>query len=335
MKIRYPLVLTATALFCACFLPARVQAEAAELRITKQPSVIYLPLVLMEEGKLVEKHAKAAGLTDFKTNWITLMGGGAATDALLSGNVDMVTSGVGNLLTLWDKTKGEVKAVSAASAVPMILFSRNPKVKMLKDFSDADKIAVPTIKVSTQATVLQMACEKEFGPENRTKLDSLTVAMAHPDAAVAVSNPAHELNAHFSAPPYQAAQSKNPLLHPVLVSADVIGGPMTNAVVFGTTKFHDANPKIVAAFIAALNEANAMIKDDPRGAAEIYLKATKEKFTVDELVEIMKTPATEYSATPFNTMKFADHMFKVGTLKTKPASWKDYFFPESYALPGS
>ena len=23
------------------------------------------------------------------------------------------------------------------------------------------------------------------------------------------------------------------------------------------------------------------------------------------------------------------------TRKTKPASWKDYFFPESYALPGS
>ncbi len=49
----------------------------------------------------------------------------------------------------------------------------------------------------------------------------------------------------------------------------------------------------------------------------------------------MKAPATEYSTTPFNTMKFADHMSKVGTLKTKPASWKDYFFPESYALPGS
>ncbi len=312
-----------------------VHAEVSELRITKQPSVIYLPLVIMEENKLVEKQAKAAGLGDLKVNWITLSGGGAATDALLSGNVELVTTGVGNLLTLWDKTKGQVKGVSAASAVPLVLFSRNPNVKSLKDFSDADKIAVPTIKVSTQATVLQMACEKEFGPENRTKLDALTVAMSHPDAAGAISNPAHELNAHFSAPPYQTAQAKNPLLHVVLNSTDVVGGPMTNAVVFGTTQFHDANPKTVAAFIAALNEANAMIKNDPRGAAEIYLKATKEKFTVDELVEIMKAPATEYSTTPYNTMKFADHMLKVGTLKTKPASWKDYFFPESHGLPGS
>src|SRR5450432_3607595 len=330
MKIRFPLILATAALTSVVLTPRDARAEAAELRITKQPSVIYLPLVLMEANQLVEKHAKTAGLNDFKVDWITLMSGGGATDALLSGTVDMVTSGVGNLLILWDKTKGEVKGISAASAVPMILFSRNPKVKTLKDFSEADKIAVPTIKVSTQATVLQMACEKEFGPEGRTKLDALTVGMSHPDAATAVSNPAHELNAHFSAPPYQAAQAKNPLLHPVLNSADVIGGPMTNAVVFGTAKFHDANPKIVAAFIAALNEANAMIQSDPRGAAEIYLRATKEKFTVDELVEIMKAPATEYSTTPFNTMKFADHMLKVGTIKTKPASWKDYFFPESY-----
>ena len=324
----------ASAAVCA-LLATPLRAEVSELRITKQPSVIYLPLVLMEENKLVEKHAKAAGLGDLKVNWITLSGGGAATDALLSGNVEMVTSGVGNLLTLWDKTKGQVKAISAASAVPLILFSRNPNVKTVKDFTEADKIAVPTIKVSTQATVLQMACEKEFGPENRTKLDALTVAMSHPDAAGAVSNPAHELNAHFSAPPYQTTQSRNPLLHVVLNSADVIGGPMTNAVVFGTTQFHDANPKTVTAFIAALNEANAMIKNDPRAAAEVYLRATKEKFTVDDLVEIMKTPSTEYSTTPFNTMKFADHMLKVGTLKTKPATWKDYFFPESYALPGS
>lgn len=331
--MKFPSILAGAAVGALLATPAH--AEVSELRITKQPSVIYLPLVIMEENKLVEKHAKAAGLGDLKVNWITLTGGGAATDALLSGNVELVTSGVGNLLTLWDKTKGQVKAVSAASAVPLILFSRNPNVKSLKDFTDADKIAVPTIKVSTQATVLQMACEKEFGPENRTKLDSLTVAMSHPDAAGAVSNPAHELNAHFSAPPYQAAQAKNPLLHVVLNSADVIGGPLTNAVVFGTTQFHDANPKTVAAFLAALNEANALIKSDPRAAAEIYLKATREKFTVDELVEIMKAPATEYSTTPFNTMKFADHMSKVGTLKTKPASWKDYFFPESHALPGS
>src|ERR1700675_5041976 len=77
---------------------AAARAETSELRISKQPSIIYLPLVVMEQNKLVEKHAKAQGLGDFKVQWITFNSGGASTDALLSGNVDLVTSGVSNLL---------------------------------------------------------------------------------------------------------------------------------------------------------------------------------------------------------------------------------------------
>jgi NitT/TauT family transport system substrate-binding protein len=38
---------------------------------------------------------------------------------------------------------------------------------------------------------------------------------------------------------------------------------------------------------------------------------------------------------PEKTMNDAEFMAAVGTLKVKPASWKDYFFPEAYGLPGS
>jgi NitT/TauT family transport system substrate-binding protein len=34
-------------------------------------------------------------------------------------------------------------------------------------------------------------------------------------------------------------------------------------------------------------------------------------------------------------MKFAEAMYRGGTIKNKPASWKDYFFPEVYNLKGS
>jgi NitT/TauT family transport system substrate-binding protein len=39
--------------------------------------------------------------------------------------------------------------------------------------------------------------------------------------------------------------------------------------------------------------------------------------------------------TPENTIKFANFMASVGRLKVKPASWKDYFFPEIHDLKGS
>jgi NitT/TauT family transport system substrate-binding protein len=34
-------------------------------------------------------------------------------------------------------------------------------------------------------------------------------------------------------------------------------------------------------------------------------------------------------------MKYADFMQKIGSIKAKPASWKDMFFPNVHNLPGS
>jgi len=184
----------------ALAIAAPATAEVSELRITKQPSIIYLPLVVMEQNKLLEKHAKAAGLGDLKVSWITFNSGGASTDALLSGSVDLVTSGVSNLLLLWERTKGEVNGVTSVGGLPMLLVTRDPAVKTLKDFTERDKIAVPTIKVSSQAMVLKMAMEKMYGEAARDKLDAMTVQLGHPDAMIAVVGGSSEVNSHFSVP---------------------------------------------------------------------------------------------------------------------------------------
>lgn len=34
-------------------------------------------------------------------------------------------------------------------------------------------------------------------------------------------------------------------------------------------------------------------------------------------------------------MKMVDFMYKVGSIKTKPSSWKDMFFPNAHIMPGS
>ena len=311
------------------------QAEVTELRITKQPSIIYLPLVVMEQNKLFEKHAKAAGLGDATAKWITFNSGGAATDALLSGSVDLVTSGVSNLLLLWERTKGEINGVTSVGGLPMLLVTRDPNVKTLKDFTDKDKIAVPTIKVSSQAMVLKMALEKMYGPGARDSLDPMTVQLGHPDAMIAVIGGSSEVNSHFSAPPYQATELKTPGVRLILDSSTVFGGPASNAVVFGSKKFYEANPKTIAAFIAALEEANKLIANDPALAARIYLDATKEKFTVDEIVAMIKAPNVVYSTTPSATMVFADFMVKTGLIKTQPKSWKEFFFPVAHNFPGT
>ena len=311
------------------------RAETNEVRITKQPGLLYLPMILMESGGLIEKHAKTAGLGDVKTNWITFNSGGAATDALLSGNVDFVTSGASNMLLLWDRTKGQVKGVAACGGMPMYLVTKNPAIKSLKDFGPKDRIAVPTIKVSSQATILQMAAEKEFGEGQHGKLDSITLQLGHPDATLAVLSPISEVNSHFSLPPYQNIALKDANVHKVLNSVDVFGGPVNNAIVFSTAKFHDANPKTIAAVMAAMDEAMKMIKADPKKAVEIYLTQVKEKLTADELIELLKEPGVVFDVAPVGMQKFATFMAKVGTLKTAPASWKDFFFAEAHGLNGN
>lgn len=102
-----------------------------------------------------------------------------------------------------------------------------------------------------------------------------------------------------------------------------------------TKKFHDANPKICAAVVAAFNDANAFIKAHPREAAQTYLTATKDKNPLDALEKMVADPDVEYTTTPVNVMKFVDFMYKVGRLKKKPASWKGMFFPEAHGLNGS
>jgi len=333
-KVLLTVALTAAALF-AFAIAGSASAEVSELRITKQPSIIYLPLVVMEQNKLIEKQTHAAGLPELKVSWITFNSGGASTDALLAGSVDLVTSGVSNLLLLWERTKGQVNGVTSVGGLPMLLVTRDPAVKTLKDFTDKDKIAVPTIKVSSQAMVLKMAMEKMYGEASRDKLDSVTIQLGHPDAMIAVINGSSEVNSHFSAPPYQYSELKAPGVHLVLDSSDVFGGPASNAVVFGTRKFYDANPKTIAAFMAALEEADQLIARDPALAAKIYLDATKEKYSVDEIVAMIKAPNVVYSTTPNATMVFANFMFKTGLIKTKPASWKEFFFPMAHGFPGT
>jgi len=64
--------------------------------------------------------------------------------------------------------------VSAMTTYPLYLNTRNPNVKSPRDFSDQDKIVVPSIKVSTQAIMLQMLAAKEFGDANYARFDPHT-----------------------------------------------------------------------------------------------------------------------------------------------------------------
>ena len=321
----------------AGFISLAAQAEVGELKVAEQYGISYLPIMVMEDQKLVEKQAKALGIPDLKVSYVKLAAGNAMNDALLSGTLHFASGGVAPLITLWSRTQGtlDVKAAGALNSMPLYLNTRNPAVRTIKDFTEKDKIALPAVKVSIQAVTLQMAAEKAFGAGNQNKLDTLTVSMAHPDGQAALLSGQSEVDAQFSSPPFQYQQLAKPGIHTVLNSYDVLGGPATFNLVWTTGKFHNENPKTYEAFVRALDEAIGIINRDHKAAAVLYLRLAKDKDSVQDILAMLDDPQIEFTMTPKNIMKYVDFMAKTGAIKIKPASWKDMFFSNAQNLPGS
>lgn len=313
-------------------------AQAPEIRFARQFSMGYLQFNVMENHQLVEKHAKALGLPEVKVVWATFNSPAAMNDALLSGSVDIVSGGVPGLLTIWARTQGTplaVKGVAAFSSQPILLNTRDPRIKAITDYTDKDKIALPAVKVSVQAMLLQMAAAKQWGPANYAKLDAITVGMSPPDSTIALLSDSGEIASVFSVPPFQQQQLEKSGIRTVLNSYEVFGGPHSFTVAWTSSQFRDKNPVLYKALVAAFAEATEMLNKDVKPASQYWIDNVKSKLPLDKVAAIAAGPQVKWTMVPESTLKFADFMHTVGTIKVKPADWKDLFFPEVHHLQGS
>jgi NitT/TauT family transport system substrate-binding protein len=324
------------ALACGMLVAVPSLAEVGELRIAKGFGIGYLPLIVMEDEKLYEKHAKASGLAS-EAKWLVIDGGTTQAQLLVGGNLEVSSGGLGPLVTIWGRTKGnlDVQGMASINSMPLHLNTINGNVKTVKDFTEKDRIALPVIKSSIQAVVLQMQAEKVFGEGKHDMLDRLTVSMAHPDGTAALLSGGTEVTAHLTAPPFSFQQLKDPRVKNVFSSYDVVGGPHTFNLIWTTKKFRDENPKSYAAFLAGLKEAIDKINADKKKYAQVFVRFTKSKLQPEFIEEMLNDPQIRYTMAPEGTMRFAEFLHKVGRIKEKPGSWKDMFFPEIHNLPGN
>ncbi len=315
-------------------LAALARAETNEVRIPMGAGGVgFLPLLVMQKNHLIEKYAPGV-----KVRWINIGGPAVMNDALLSGSADFITAGPPAFITLWDRTTTSVKikGVAAMSSMPMYLNTRTDRLKKLDDVTEKDKIAVTSIKVSIPSIVMQMVAAQKYGLPQAYRYDRYTVTMTHPDAVIALLAGSNAVDAHFSSPPFSQREKKDPRMRTILLSDDVMGGSTTFTMVSTTTRFRDQNPKVYAAFLKALEEANAMITADRKSAAALLLASTGDKgFTVQEIADVLSDPHVKFTTTPENVMKYADFMHRIGSIKNQPASWKDLFFPDIHGAPGS
>ena len=316
-------------------LAGNAKAEVNEITVAQQYGVSFLPLMVMERNRLVEKHAEASGLAGLKVSWVKLAGPAAMNDALISNSLHFAAQGAPSMITLWDKTRGQIKGVSAMTTYPLYLITRDPDVKSIKGFSAKDKIAVPSVKISTQAIMLQMAASEAFGEKNFAQLDPLTVSLSHPDATLAFTNGTAGVNAHFSSSPFYEQEIKVPGAHLVTTNYEILGGRATAVLITANARFRAANPKAYRAFYDSLAEAIAIINRDKRAAAQLYLDAARDtKNSVDDIDAIISDKDYAFTLKPEKVLKTAQFMAKIGTLKQSPKSIDELFFPEIGAFKG-
>jgi ABC-type nitrate/sulfonate/bicarbonate transport systems, periplasmic components len=333
--LKHMKLLAAAAVALTTLLPSTGAYAEGLIRISQQFGTLYLPLHVIRDQDLLEKHAKAVGLDEIKVEWAQLSGGDAINAALLSGSIDIAAAGIGPFLTLWGRTDGAVKIVAGLANQPNYLISSNPNIKSLADFTANDKIALPAVGVSVQARILQMAAEKQFGEGNHNKLDNNTVSLPHPDATAALLSGSTELTSHLSNTPFQEQALKDPKVHKILSSYDVLGGPVTPTYLYATTDWREKNPKTFQAFFEALKEASTWIEANKKAAAETYIRVEKSKLDPAFVQSLIESPDNKFTVVPTRSFAFADFLYRTGAIKKKAESWKDYTFEELHNEDGS
>jgi NitT/TauT family transport system substrate-binding protein len=325
MKNKYLQLFTALVLL-AC--ASTVRAEVSELRVPLGAGGFgFLPLHMMKTHNLIEKHAEQAGVK-VKVNWSNIGGPAGMIDALLSGSADFISAGPPSFLILWDKTKGgaNVKGVASMSSMPMRLNTRAEHLQTIDNLKAGDKIAVTSVKSSIPSIVMQMYAVKKYGKAEAFRFDPYTVTMNHSDAAAALLS-GKTISGHFASAPLDQRELKEPGVRTIMNSDDVMGGSTTFTMISTTQKFQDQNPKVYAAFVKALKEAQALIMQDKEAAVKVLLDSMGGGAgSAADMLAILNDPTTKYTLQPENVMKYALFMHEIGSLKNRPAAIGDLFF---------
>jgi ABC-type nitrate/sulfonate/bicarbonate transport system substrate-binding protein len=312
-------------------------AETAAVRVVRPIDLTALPLLVMQHEHLIERTAEAMGAGEVTVNW-QAPGKAEPLAALAAGEADVAMADLVPFLIAADSgagTPAELRAVAAVAQSPYILLTRNKAIHTIRDFAEADRIAVPALTLSAPAVMLEMAAAQEWGFADYGQLDRLTVALPDEAAATALMSGKGEIDAHFSRTPYADIELGDPAIHRVMDSFD-IAGRHTIAVLVATMGFEAKHPELCKAILSALQAADDYITANPGAASEIFAATDKEEdIPLEDLSDMIGDPDLAYRAAPAGITRLTRFMQEIGRLKRRPTTWRELFLPESRDLPGN
>src|SRR6201992_4127607 len=167
----------------------------------------------------------------------------------------------------------EVRAVGTISNGAMVLYTINPSVKTIADCTEKDRIAVPSVRISFNAMMLEMAAEKLWNDPHR--LDHLTVGLGHADAVAALSAGYGNatVTAHIAVQPFTDRGLKLPGAHVVADSREGFGGPLTQVSLRAAKPTREKNLALFKAVGSALEAAIKICNADKQATVVLWKKA--------------------------------------------------------------
>ncbi|MDI3533929.1 MAG: sulfonate transport system substrate-binding protein [Thermosediminibacterales bacterium] len=286
---------------------SKVRAEETgreKIRIAQQFGLVYAPLMIAQEKGFFEKYG-------LEVEWKRFGSGGAAREALASGELDAAFMGIPPFLIGWDKGVPAKVAVGYVVS-PVSLVTYKSEIKSLKDFKSGDKIALPS-PGSMQHILLAMAAERELG--NANAFDDMLVALPHPDGCSAMLAK-KDITAHFTTPPYLFEELSQQGYKEVLTGAEAFGQEFGFNVGLVTKEYHDKHPRGYASFVMGVSEAITWINHHKEEAAEIL--APEFNMPKEKLYKYMTWPGLNYTTAPYGLIGFAEFMKKAGYISKLP-----------------
>jgi NitT/TauT family transport system substrate-binding protein len=326
------------AAFLVWLLPAAAPAEVNEVGIASTIGLAQFPARLANDLNLIQKRADALGIANLKVRFQEVTSGVIVSDLFLSGHANVGIGGNVPMFNLWSKTNGRVKGMMALSEGDMFLITCDPRIKSVRDYTDNDRIAMTDLKTTTYAMMLQMRAAQEFGWDERSRFEKISVAMSDPDGMGAILSCRTDVKSQMTILPQSTAELASGKAHIVFSSEELLGHPYTFDAAFTTLEFRRDNPKVYQAVTLGLGDAIEFIKDNPEKAADMFMKTEPFIGSRDTLIKLIKGETPDhfsYTDVPKSTEAFTDFMYKAGMIKNQPKSWKDVWFDNVWDLPGT
>ncbi len=307
-------------------------APSTEIRIGVGHGIGFLPLYIAQDLKLLEKHAKAAGIA----SRISIQRYNTAAplrQAVAKGDVTVGAYGLSTLLLARDTSKDMV-VVSGLTTLPLVLLTARPAFRSLSDLRAQDRVAVPLFS-APQTAYLRMHADKTFfGAWNR--LRPQVTAMPHQEAVDALTAGKDNIAAYFSSPPFTQMALKDPKVRALLSSEDIMGGKTSFLVMAASRDAMATQPMLAEVLSKAIDEASAIIRNDPRRAAIMWLKYEPSSTLDARAVEaVLRDLKDDFGSGIYGVEATAAVMSRDGRLKNAPGSWKDVVAPVLAAGSGS